>query len=186
MNDRAGSETAFVVLVPEAEARVAALRQRHDPAAADGVPAHITVLYPFMARALVTADVLARAGAALRGLEAFDFQLSQPRRFADVSWLTPTPAAPFVALTEALVRAFPAFPPFGGAHDPIVPHLTVARGDEPTLQQADAELRAILHEHGPVDAHCSHLSLLAKAGSRWREWQRLPLDPPATAGAGPR
>jgi len=186
MNDRGASETAFVVLVPEAEARVAALRQRHDPAAALGVPAHITVLYPFMARSLITAGVLARAGAALRGLGAFDFHLSQPRRFADVSWLAPTPADPFVALTEALVRAFPAFLPFGGVHDHVVPHLTVARGDEPTLQQADADLRAILHEQGPVDAHCSHLSLLAKAGNGWHEWQRLPLDPPATEGAGPR
>jgi 2'-5' RNA ligase len=177
------SETAIVVLVPQAEAQVAALRQRHDPAAALGVPAHITVLYPFMALALITPEALSRAAASLRGLRAFDFQLSQLRRFADTCWLAPHPAEPFVALTEALMRAFPAFQPFGGLHEDIVPHLTVARGDEPALQLADAELRAILHEHGPIQAHCSHLSLLSQAGSRWCEWQRLPLDPPAVAGA---
>jgi len=178
-----GLETAIVVLVPEAEAHVAALRQRHDPAAALGVPAHITVLYPFMSLASITAQELACVAAALRGLKAFDFQLAQCQRFADTSWLAPDPAAPFVALTEALVRAFPAWPPFGGLHENIVPHLTVARGDEPTLQQADAELRAMLREQGPINAHCSHLSLLARAGNRWCEWRRLPLHPPAAEGA---
>jgi 2'-5' RNA ligase len=178
-----GSQTAIVVLVPEAETHVAALRQSHDPAAALGVPAHITVLFPFMPPASVTAQVLAGAAAALRGLRSFDFQLAKLRRFADTSWLAPDPAAPFVALTEALVRAFPAWPPFGGLHEDIVPHLTVARGDEPTLQQADAELRAMLRERGPIKAHCSHLSLLARVDNRWWEWQRLPLDPPAAEGA---
>ncbi len=183
MASEAAPATAFVVRVPEAEACVAALRQRHDPAAALGVAAHVTVLYPFMAPASITPEVMARAEAALRGLRAFDFQLSQLQRFADTSWLAPHPADPFVALTEALVRAFPELPPFGGVHRDIVPHLSVARGDEPTLQQADVELRAILHVHSPIRAHCGHLSLLAQADGRWLEWRRLPLDPTAPEGA---
>lgn len=40
-------ESALVVLVPEAEALVKSFRDRHDPSAAAGVPAHITLLYPF-------------------------------------------------------------------------------------------------------------------------------------------
>jgi hypothetical protein len=39
--------TALVILVPEAEALVKAFRERYDPSAAEGMPAHVTVLYPF-------------------------------------------------------------------------------------------------------------------------------------------
>ena len=39
---------ALVVLVPEAEASVGRLRQRYDPSAAVGMPAHITLNYPFL------------------------------------------------------------------------------------------------------------------------------------------
>ena len=105
----------------------------------------------------------------------FDFLLARVERFPGVLYLAPQPAAPFVALTEALVRAFPQYPPFGGAHEHIVPHLTVAQGDEPTLQQADAELRAALQEQGPVRAQCRELCLLHR--------RRRPLVGVAAAGA---
>jgi hypothetical protein len=40
-------ESTLVVVVPEAEALVGSFRDLYDPIAAAGVPAHITVLYPF-------------------------------------------------------------------------------------------------------------------------------------------
>jgi 2'-5' RNA ligase len=175
MADGARPATAFVVEVPEAEPLVAALRSRFDPSAAMGVPAHITVLCPFMPPAQMTPEVLARAADALRGQKPFPFLLTGVGRFPGVLYLAPEPAAPFAALTEALVQAFPAFPPFGGAHDRIVPHLTVAQGDEPTLQLGQAELHAALQAHGPVAALCRELCLLQNEGSGWREWHRLTL-----------
>ena len=175
MIDGAAPATAFVVAVPEADPLVAVLRSRFDPSATAGMPAHITVLYPFMPAAQVTPEVLARAADALQGLEPFQFLLARVGRFPGVLYLAPEPAAPFVALTEALVRAFPAFPPFGGVHDGIVPHLTVAQGDEPTMQQAAAELHAGLSVRGPIAAPCRELYLLQNSSGRWCEWQRLPL-----------
>ncbi len=44
---------------------------------------------------------------------------------ANVVYLAPDPAEPFVALTEALAAAFPDCPPYGGAFDEPVPHLTI-------------------------------------------------------------
>jgi hypothetical protein len=41
------AESAFAVSVPEAERYVGALRDRFDPTAKLGAPAHITLLYPF-------------------------------------------------------------------------------------------------------------------------------------------
>jgi len=45
---RVSYESALVILVPEAEAVVGRLRQRSDPSAAVGMPAHITINYPFL------------------------------------------------------------------------------------------------------------------------------------------
>ncbi len=176
MSEASAPATALVVAVPEAELLVAGLRARFDPSAALGVPAHITVLHPFMPPAQVTRELLEHVATALRGLAAFDFVLARVARFRGVLYLAPEPAARFVALTESLVRAFPQWPPFGGAHDRIVPHLTVAQGDEALLQQAEAGLRAALHEHGPVTAPCRELCLLHNAGGHWAQWRRLPLS----------
>ena len=44
------AETALIFPIPEAEPYVRDLRDRYDPAAADGVPAHITVLPPYAGR----------------------------------------------------------------------------------------------------------------------------------------
>ncbi len=54
------SESALVVRVPAAEPCVAALRELHDPVARRGMPAHITLLYPFVAPNEITPAVLAR------------------------------------------------------------------------------------------------------------------------------
>jgi len=40
-------ESTLSILVPEAEGLVGSFRVRYDPAAKDGMPAHITLLYPF-------------------------------------------------------------------------------------------------------------------------------------------
>jgi len=54
---RAG-ETVLIVKVPEAEPAVGEWRTQFDPVAAAGIPAHITVLAPFLDRRLVDASVL--------------------------------------------------------------------------------------------------------------------------------
>jgi hypothetical protein len=40
-------ESGLVVLAPEAEFLVGPFRAKYDPSAAAGMPAHITLLYPF-------------------------------------------------------------------------------------------------------------------------------------------
>jgi len=45
---RVSYESALVVLLLEAEAIVGRSRQRYDPSAAVGMPAHITLNYPFL------------------------------------------------------------------------------------------------------------------------------------------
>jgi len=167
-DDAAMAESAFIVHVPEAEGRVGALRQRFDASVKLGVPAHITVLVPFMSPERISAEVLAEAQAALNEVPAFSFTLASVARFAATAYLAPEPAQPFVALTEALVRCFPAYPPFAGEHDSIIPHLTVAHGSAAEAELAAAELADAMRAHGPITSRCASVELLENSSGVWR------------------
>jgi len=169
------SESAFIVRVPEAEGPVGDLRRRFDASARLGVPAHITVLFPFMPPEQITDAVLRRARAALAPLASFTFRLSRVGRFAATAWLAPEPAQPFIALTQALVGAFPGFLPFRGEHAGVVPHLTVANGSREEAEIAAAELARVMQAHGAIDGVCDSVALLDNASGAWRERQVFAL-----------
>jgi hypothetical protein len=162
------TESAFIVRVPEAEASVRALRQRCDPSAAIGVPAHITILVPFMSADLITSQILGAAEAALRAVKSFSFTLGQVSRWPETTYLLPDPIAPFVRLTNALVGAFPDYPPYGGRHAQIVPHLTVADRNASLADEAEGKLRAILTEHGPITSACRTVEIIENSSGVWR------------------
>jgi hypothetical protein len=73
-------ESALVILVPEAEALVGSFRDLHDAGAAVGVPAHITVLYPFKPPDEIDEAVLERLCHLFSRFEPFNFALTTIRR----------------------------------------------------------------------------------------------------------
>lgn len=159
--------SAFIVQVPSAEPLVEDLRVRFDAAAKLGVPAHITVLVPFMAPAEITPAVLDRARHALSRVAAFSFTLDTVARFQTTAYFAPDPPEPFVALTGALVEAFPAFQPYGGEHQGVVPHLTVAHGDASEAAAAAEELQRRLDTLGTVMDRCTSVVLIENSTGRW-------------------
>lgn len=169
------AESAFIVRVPEAEPYVTHLREQFDPSAKLGVPAHITLLYPFMSPELVDTVLVAQARAVVAATRSFTFRLATVGRFVDALYLAPEPSAPFTELTEHLARQFPAFPPCGGRHEDIVPHLTVARGGKLEHSRAQSELLATLS--GGVACLCSEVVLIENASGRWQQMHVFPLSP---------
>lgn len=169
------AESAFIVRVPEAEPCVGVLRDRFDPSARLGVPAHITVLVPFMAPERIDATVLSHIRQALDAVPAFAFTLSEIGRFPATVYLAPEPAAPFVALTQSLFRRFPRYPPFGGKFDTIIPHLTVAHGHEAEADRVEQELDARMQAHRPIASTCTTLTLLENSRGRWQEMHAFAL-----------
>ena len=115
--------------MPEAEPLVKALRERFDSSAAAGVPAHITILYPFMPPGEITPEVVAELRDFFAQFAAFEFTLPELRRFPEVLYLAPSPAEPFKALTHAVVERYPDYPPYGGGYSEVIPHLTIADVD---------------------------------------------------------
>ncbi len=179
MTGTGDGETALVVVVPEAEPLVGAHRARHDPSAAAGMPAHITVLYPFCDAAEVGADLLARLARLVEGHAAFPFTLVQVGVFPGTAlYLAPEPADPFVAMTNGVAAHYPAYPPYRGIYDTIVPHLTVAQTtDAARLRRMAETFAAAAGAALPIAATARSVTLFEKHAGQWRARQAFPLGP---------
>jgi len=172
--------SAFAVKVPAAEPLAEDLRRRYDATWALGVPAHITILVPFMDPASITPEVLGRAQHELNRTPAFSFSLGKVGRFPETAYLAPEPAAPFVAMTLALVKAFPEFPPYGGEHQGVIPHLTVAHGSALDADAAAVELQTRLLTLGAAHANCTEVALIENSSGRWQDLHTFRLPQAAT------
>jgi 2'-5' RNA ligase len=158
------SVTTLIVPVPAADRLV------HESARDAGMPAHITLLYPFLEPGEVDEDVEAELGLLFAGERAFDFELTDVGLFPGVVYVAPNPVAPFVALTELLARRWPENPPYGGSFNDIVPHLTVAHG---------ARVPSGLDKLLPLPARAAEAWLVTRAGSRWVKRASFPFGQPA-------
>jgi 2'-5' RNA ligase len=167
-------QSGLVVVVPEAERVVGQHRGELDANAVLGVPAHVTVLFPFVPPERVDADVLARLADLFAGTPAFDYAFGRTAWFEqDVLWLAPDDPAPFRLLTNRVFEAFPAHPPFEGAFADVVPHLTVGHGvGLERLRAAERELLPLL----PVTGRATEVTLLAQGPEgRWVAQAGFPL-----------
>jgi 2'-5' RNA ligase len=165
------SEVRSAVIVPvrEAAAVVDAWREQTcDAKPSIGVPPHVTLLAPFMPPEEIGEDVL-RGLREVLASRHFALELRELRRFPGTLYLAPDRAAPFAALTAALVRRFPGYPPYGDPSLPVVPHLTVAQGEDELLDRAEAGLAPSL----PIAADVSEAVLLERDGTRWRVRERF-------------
>lgn len=153
------SESALLVPVPAAEPLVQGWRDRLDPSAGWGIPAHITVLYPFLPPSRIGGAVLDRLTALLRPVPPFAFELREVGWFGDeVLWLAPRPDAPFRALIRLVAETWPQAPPYEGRHPDPTPHLSVATGAPADLMHRAAEEIA---PELPVEAFAGEVWLMS-------------------------
>jgi 2'-5' RNA ligase len=134
------------------------------------MPAHVTLLYPFAP----SDDVDVRAVTALAAAtEPFAFELHEVDEWTDgVVCLAPLPAEPFVELTHRLTAEFPDYPPYAGAHDDVVPHLTVVHTDDPVTR---ADAAASVASSLPISCDANEIWLMHEVNGRWRGHTLFPL-----------
>lgn len=168
--------TAVIVPVPAAEPLVGPLRSELDPAARRGVPAHVTVLFPFVP---IEDGVLAALGEVVRTVPAFTATFAEVGWFGeDVMWLAPRPVEPFVGLTLAVQERFGLVPYEGRYGTEPVPHLTVGNGAPlPRLRAAAAALGAGL----PLQAEINSVRVITgrRSVNSWSTVAELSLGPRA-------
>jgi len=174
-------ESALLVAVPEAEPAVGEHRARLDSSARDGVPAHLTVLYPFLPPASIDGAVLGSLHGLFAEFAPFEVALDRVCWFdEDVVWLAPRDDGPFRALTGAVFAAFPNCPPYGGGYADVIPHLTIGDRDDPKALRAAAEA---VRGNLPIEARITEVTLMAGPAQgnpatqpgRWRTLAAFPL-----------
>ena len=168
----ARQNTALIVAVPEAEEAVARWRTEYDESASFGVPAHVTILFPWLPRRRVDDEALAGVAELMAGFEPFTVDFPRIERVPEVIWLRPSPDTGFRALTDAVWKRWPDHPPYGGRFDDVVPHLTVAEGDVSSFPD---EIEDTIRPHLPIRTVVDEVELIRFARGRWEVTDRFPL-----------
>lgn len=167
--------SGLIVAVPESEAVVRHHRDALDVNARGGVPAHFTVLYPFLPPHLIDEAVLERLATLFAAVPSFDIALTHTAWFGEhVLWLAPEDPAPLRALTELVHAAFPEYPPFAGLFEDVVPHLTVGHGVHlAEMIAAEGEVQ----QHLPVRSTAREVVLMTQVEPEgvWSTAARFPL-----------
>jgi 2'-5' RNA ligase len=160
----ARQDTALVVRVPEAEHAVGAWRLEHDSSAALGVPAHVTVLFPWKPNRAITDEDLESLDTVCSRFEPFDAVFTAIEDRGDVIWMRPEPEQPFRNLTTAVWERWPEHPPYEGRFDDVIPHLTIADGE---LHGLSARIESSVGPHLPIRTPVNAIDLLAFEAGRW-------------------
>jgi 2'-5' RNA ligase len=166
------AKSAVLIPVPDAEPLVGCLRQRFDPIAPAGVPAHVTLVVPWVQPQAIGVEELRSLEQELEGEKSFEFELTHIGWFGRrVLWLAPEPAEHFVDLAERVARRF-GTPPWEGQFDRLVPHLTVAQAASGVeLVPVAAELSTRL----PLRCRAGEVWVMVGDGTRWEVRHRVSL-----------
>lgn len=169
------AQSGLVVVVPEAESAVGRHRQSLDVNARLGVPAHVTVLFPFVPPSQIDAVVHARLELLFARTSPFDYRFARTAWFNDdVLWLAPDDPSPFRDLTETVYESFPDHPPFEGLFDAVVPHLTVGHGADASVLRA---AESVVVQQLPITGRATEVTLLTQrvGGGTWTTRARFAL-----------
>ncbi|NNF53258.1 MAG: hypothetical protein HKN03_02340 [Acidimicrobiales bacterium] len=163
---RLRGSTALLFLVPEAQDLFDAV----GGATPGGIPAHITVLYPFIRPPKITSqtrDELAQLAAAT---DRFEVTITSLAQYEITTYLNLEPEEPIRTITYRIFEQWPNYPPYGDIDLYIQPHMALAQGVIPS----DVESTAL--PHLPVNAEITHLTVMVRRWSgRWKVDAQFPL-----------
>jgi 2'-5' RNA ligase len=151
---------------------LARLRSRWDWAASVGVPAHVTIVFPFVPAGRLGPAVRRELAEIAGHQQPFEIRFDRVGQFPSVVYLAPDPVDPVKSLIASVVATFPDYPPYGGAHDVVIPHLTITESATAPLDLIATQAT----ERLPFAHRVTSLEVLVEApDGRWRPRWRLPL-----------
>lgn len=150
------------------------LRRRRVFSATVGVPAHATLLHPFIEPDGLAPSIRRRLREIAADHAPFDYRQDRMAEWPDAIYVAVEPVEPFVRLHRDLQAAFPEWPIYGaGADFEYEPHITVADRAgklEPGVRE-DRAWRAL-----PLQARAEAIDVIAtRPDGRWRLFWRIPL-----------
>jgi len=156
-------------------------RHRLDPSAAQGVPAHVTVMYPFVPRDdWKSQSVEFRLDGVLKKTQCFSFWFRNIAEKDGLLYFPPDPSDGFRELTAAVGSEFDLVP-YGGKYGDPMPHCTVSYGqwwqnESPTDQ---ADVKTALKGGLPIECRAKEAWVMQRDvldnKVQWTIWKRLNL-----------
>ena len=165
--------TSAIIIRAHLPTRLENLRRTAVPDAADGVPAHVTLMYPFVAWDELDPSIGRKIVSVAARHAAFDYTLTGPGRWPATIYVAVEPVEPFVRLQADFAAAFSEYPIYGEGSDfQFTPHITVAEGR--AVDQAD-HIRGDAWAALPLRARAAWLDVIACDGGPWDLIWRVPL-----------
>jgi 2'-5' RNA ligase len=165
-------ETALILRI-ELPAELEELRLRSASGASEGLPAHVTLLYPFVAPESLDNSVRVRLTEIATSHLPFAYRLTGPHRWPDILYASVEPQTPFVALQADLARGFPEHPLYGGAYD-FSPHVTIAEGAAAESATSVGH-RAWDDLSEAATARAEAIEVIFRTTGNWSTMWRIPL-----------
>ncbi len=154
-------QTGLVIPVPAADALLASVGARYPGTVRDGVPAHVSLLYPFVVAAELDDRITAVCNELVIDQVPIPVDFGECYRRGGFVALRPDPSDGLMELMSKARRRWPAVVPYGGVYGDVEPHLTVAmRCSEQTAMRIEQEVTAEL----PICAELREAWLLVFEG----------------------
>ncbi|MFJ8565614.1 2'-5' RNA ligase family protein [Streptomyces sp. NPDC093514] len=167
--------TAVVIVVPDAAPLLDAARRIAPAHVRHGVPAHVSLLYPFVPEPALTGQDERSVRSLAARFPAADLVLED---LVTASGFVGVTVAELQPIADAFRARWPGVRPYGGRFgaQPAA-HVTVALGaDDPT---ATAHVRAAVGSLLPLRARAAAVQLVALTAEGWRPRLTAPLGGPA-------
>lgn len=171
-------DSSIDILLPELD-DVIGPWWRETPAAADGMPPHITLLWPWKPSAAISEEDYAIIETIAASTPVARVALTEINRFPGVLWLRPEPADSLLALMRNLWAAFPDSSPYRGtlADEPVA-HVTVAKAPDGELDALAQEILDHIGPRLPLEVLIREVTVSVEGASpdgRWEPVRRFPL-----------
>lgn len=153
--------TGLVIPVPAADALLASVGDRYPGTVRDGVPAHVSLLYPFVVAAELDQRVTTACSELFVGQVPIPVDFVECYRRGGFVALRPDPSDGLKEFMSKTRRRWPDVVPYEGVYGDVEPHLTVAvRCSEQVAVWIAQEVTAEL----PISAELREAWLLAFEG----------------------
>jgi 2'-5' RNA ligase len=167
-------QTALVIVLDDAQPFDDVRRDFAVETFAQGIPFHVTLLYPFAPRDQLTGELLRELRSFFAARKPFSFELARLAAWPRVVYAVPEPDDELRACMSALFERFPQWPPYGGEFTDVVPHATL--GEDVDAAAVFPEIDRRVAGHLPRRCQARDVTLLEEfAPKRWRERARFPF-----------
>lgn len=163
--------TGLVIPVPAADAVLAPVAQRYPDAVRPGVPAHISLLYPFLPQSELDETVTAALHTICAEQTPMVVRFARCCRSGGFVSLRPEPPAELETLTSAVRQRWPEVVPYEGRYGEVEPHVTAALG---TSEETAAAIEGHVGARLPIPAQLREAWLVVFTG-QWSLRQRFPF-----------